>query len=123
MPIAAEAIQSVRAFTKKFATSGGKRSKEMAKTISTCLSYGNKIIRLSSDFIDKYATKDVKLIIEEDRNSFDYVYLTQDLIWLKGRKYDSKRNHINNFLKKIYRPPGGSIRIKGIESCFPVSSN
>jgi len=34
-----------------------------------------------------------------DRDSYDYVYNTQDLIELKGRKYHRKRNHIHNFKK------------------------
>lgn len=32
-----------------------------------------------------------------DRNNSDYIYLTEDLINLKGKKYDGKRNHINKF--------------------------
>ncbi|MDR2120793.1 MAG: phosphatidylglycerol lysyltransferase domain-containing protein [Tannerella sp.] len=33
---------------------------------------------------------------------FDYVYLRTDLAALKGKKYQAKRNHVNNF-KKRYR--------------------
>lgn len=40
-----------------------------------------------------------KIIFREDRNNFDYVYLTKDLIELKGKKFRQKRNHINKFLK------------------------
>jgi hypothetical protein len=32
-----------------------------------------------------------------DRNNYDYVYHTQDLINLSGKKYHSKRNHITRF--------------------------
>jgi len=39
------------------------------------------------------------LSIEPVRDQFDYVYKTQDLIKLAGRKYHSKRNHIHNFLQ------------------------
>ena len=35
-----------------------------------------------------------------DRNNSDYLYSTLDLIQLKGKKYDSKRNHINKFKSK-----------------------
>jgi hypothetical protein len=38
------------------------------------------------------------LLIEPTRDHFDYVYRSEDLIQLAGRKYHSKRNHINNFL-------------------------
>ncbi|CUH96063.1 hypothetical protein P22_2151 [Propionispora sp. 2/2-37] len=37
----------------------------------------------------------------EDRDNFDYVYNTQDLIELSGRKYHSKKNHLNSF-KRLY---------------------
>ena len=38
-------------------------------------------------------------IIERTPFNEDYVYLTSDLIELKGKKYHSKKNHINAFLK------------------------
>lgn len=34
----------------------------------------------------------------EDRSNFEYVYNTNDLANLEGRKYSSKRNHINSLL-------------------------
>ena len=34
-----------------------------------------------------------------ERDYFDYIYLREDLATLKGKKYQSKRNHINNFNK------------------------
>lgn len=37
--------------------------------------------------------------IVADENNADYVYLTEDLINLKGNKYQQKRNHLNAFLK------------------------
>jgi len=37
--------------------------------------------------------------IFNDENNQDYVYLTEDLIELKGKKYQQKRNHLNAFLK------------------------
>lgn len=36
-------------------------------------------------------------IFEEYRDSFDYVYHTKDLAFLKGRKYSKKKNKINKF--------------------------
>lgn len=35
-----------------------------------------------------------------ERDYFDYVYLRENLATLKGKKYQSKRNHINNFKKR-----------------------
>jgi hypothetical protein len=37
---------------------------------------------------------------ELDRDQSDYVYLTEDLIHLNGRKYHRKRNHIKQFKEK-----------------------
>lgn len=32
-----------------------------------------------------------------DRDSFDYIYAIEDLVTLKGRKFQRKRNHLNRF--------------------------
>lgn len=37
--------------------------------------------------------------IFSDENNADYVYLTEELINLKGNKFSQKRNHLNAFLK------------------------
>ena len=52
----------------------------------------------------------------ETRDYFDYVYTTEDLATLKGRKLASKRNHISFFLKSFdwsYEP----INRENIEQC------
>ena len=36
-------------------------------------------------------------VMEEVRDSFDYVYNSYDLAFLKGRKYSKKKNRVNNF--------------------------
>ncbi|MEG0517263.1 MAG: phosphatidylglycerol lysyltransferase domain-containing protein [Bacteroidales bacterium] len=38
-----------------------------------------------------------KFSFELTRNSFDYMYLAEDLISLRGKKFQSKRNHIARF--------------------------
>ncbi len=43
--------------------------------------------------------QDEAFFAEEDRDNFDYVYRTRDLVNLAGRKYDGKRNLIKNFKK------------------------
>jgi hypothetical protein len=40
------------------------------------------------------------LQLTEDRRTYDYIYRTEDLITLSGRKYHSKRNHISQFQRK-----------------------
>jgi hypothetical protein len=39
------------------------------------------------------------LLVEPTPDQFDYVYRSEDLIKLAGRKYHSKRNHISKFLR------------------------
>jgi hypothetical protein len=48
--------------------------------------------KLSSEFPEK-------LVVEPVRDSFDYIYDIDDLAHLKGKKLQSKRNHLNAFLK------------------------
>lgn len=38
-----------------------------------------------------------EITVHADRDGFDYVYNTSDLAELRGRKYHSKRNHLNRF--------------------------
>lgn len=40
-----------------------------------------------------------RFLIEEDRINFDYIYNTDDLIKLSGRKYHGQKNHYNSFIK------------------------
>lgn len=40
-----------------------------------------------------------RLSVKESRDSFDYVYLTERMISLSGKKLHSKRNHLNYFLE------------------------
>lgn len=80
---------------------------------------GNNNIKESMDALIAYTretkivfrlvnlTDDMKNIIEEiypqqftfeeRRDQFDYIYKVEDLLYLKGKKYQSKRNHINQF--------------------------
>lgn len=43
--------------------------------------------------------KECSTVVQEDRNSFDYVYEASALATLKGKKLQSKRNHLHAFLK------------------------
>lgn len=55
---------------------------------------------IDKNFIDdlkKYT--DYKIEVTEDVDDFEYVYKIQDLIDLRGRKYHSKKNHVNSFEK------------------------
>lgn len=54
---------------------------------------GQRLDEFRQKFGDKY-------IFVEDRNSFDYVYLRENLVNLPGKKFHSKRNHISTFSRK-----------------------
>jgi hypothetical protein len=59
-------------------------------------------------------------VFEVDRDNADYVYLASDLIELKGRKYDGKRNHIKRFEKK-YNYEYLSITDSLIDDCIRLT--
>lgn len=42
---------------------------------------------------------DYKIEVKEDIDDYEYVYNTNDLIELKGKKYHGKKNHVNSFEK------------------------
>ena len=42
-----------------------------------------------------------KFLYERDRDWYEYIYSSEDLITLVGKKYQAKRNHINKF-KRVY---------------------
>lgn len=55
---------------------------------------------VDEDFIrDLKKYTDYKIEVIEDIDDFEYVYKTNDLIELKGKKYHGKKNHVNSFEK------------------------
>lgn len=51
----------------------------------------------SAELISKHFGN--RLNVYLDRDSFDYIYLSEDLINLSGKKYQPKRNHISFFMR------------------------
>lgn len=41
-----------------------------------------------------------RLIITDQRDYFDYIYSSESLATLQGRRFHSKKNHVNSFVKK-----------------------
>ena len=59
-----------------------------------------KISRVPETMIVRIDWKGEGLLANLDRDQSDYIYLTEDLIKLEGRKYHRKRNHIKQFKEK-----------------------
>jgi hypothetical protein len=60
-----------------------------------------KIARVPEAVVTRVDWKASGMKAELDRSQCDYIYLVQDMIELKGRKYHRKRNHIKQF-QEIY---------------------
>ncbi len=69
---------------------------KIQETLRTCLAYAPRLARVPKALA---ALRCRGYKCEADRDNYDYVYLTQDLINLKGKKYDGKRNRIKKFGK------------------------
>lgn len=54
-----------------------------------------------------------------DRDNSDYLYNTVDLIGLRGKKYDGKRNHINRF-KKLHTYEYVSLECALLDECSRI---
>jgi len=80
--------------------------KDIKQTIEELIEYGIKqniteqVKRIDEETYSKLDK--TKLNIHEDRDSFDYVYLTDDLALLKGRKYSNKRAFVKKFCGEYY---------------------
>jgi len=59
-----------------------------------------KIARVPEAVVSQKDWKGEGFVAELDRSQSDYIYLTEDLIKLEGRRYHRKRNHIKQFKEK-----------------------
>jgi uncharacterized protein len=75
--------------------------KEILKTIKELLYWQKKQGREGKifGFIESLDNLNSEFMLEDVEIYSDYIYLVEDLINLKGKKYDGKRNHIKNFKK------------------------
>ena len=65
-----------------------------AETVRTCLTFAPRLSRVPQSYARRFCGE---LRCEPDRDNFDYVYLAEDLIQLRGKKYDGRRNRIRKF--------------------------
>lgn len=63
-----------------------------------------------------------KFIYTSDRDYADYIYLREDLVNLKGKKYQSKRNHINKFRKTYLNYRYTALTTKLIPACMELEA-
>ena len=79
---------------------------ETSAAVKKSYDYMKKTNNPSFIFMNEEEAKHISKIFPDefeiisDENAADYVYLTEDLINLKGNKFQQKRNHLNAFLKK-----------------------
>ncbi len=65
-----------------------------AGTVEACLELNPRLSRVPEAFALRYGSSHKR---EPDPDNFDYVYASEDLVELKGKKYDGKRNQIRKF--------------------------
>ena len=66
--------------------------------------------------LKKYTNLNYRII--EDRNDYEYIYNTKDLIDLQGKKYHSKKNQYNYFVKNYDYTISTVDSLKKIEDCI-----
>ncbi|MGC8684732.1 MAG: DUF2156 domain-containing protein [bacterium] len=78
------------------------------------------LFRVEERYVDLLKQFFPSVLYELDPDNADYIYLTSDLIELKGRKYDGKRNHIKRFKQK-YMYEYMSLTPELIDECMELT--
>ncbi len=124
-------IVSVRKNEKTFALCplGKENAEKFSDTIKTLKQYFNeKNLRLIFQRIEEKQLiyflncEELKFDYVADRDNSDYVYLAEDLITLKGKKFHAKRNHINKF-NKLYSFEYVELTNEHIEECIKINNS
>lgn len=100
----------------------GNTDKVIEKLIEDAHSKGRRfMMHAACHFIDSQVSDEMKerLVMEPNRDNFDYVYHREELATLKGHKFQQKRNHVNRFMKTYpgweYKPSTPELIKKCIE--------
>jgi hypothetical protein len=80
-----------------------------------------RVCRVDKAFVEKYVDPG-RYNVDLDRDNSDYVYLSQDLINLSGRKYHRKKNHLNQFTKN-YRFEYSPLDKALVSSCLNMQES
>lgn len=89
---------------------------KLEETVEICLSLASRLSRVSEKFLKKIRSGYLR---REDRDNFDYVYSTEELATLKGKKYDGKRNLIKKF-EKNYRAEVRPLAESDLAGCLEL---
>ncbi len=99
---------------------------EICRKVLTWLKDERGVAKPRIDRADKRLAEEVARLpgvaIEPVAAQFDYVYRTEDLIQLAGRKYHDKRNHINSF-RRSYRFAYEPLRATYLADCFKLAES
>jgi len=66
-----------------------------------------RIARATADDLQRLGITEDEFEITADRDQWDYIYLVEDLIELRGNRYHKKRNHLEQFTRQFeftYQP-------------------
>jgi len=69
---------------------------DVAAALRRLLGEGLTLYGADEDFVERYL-RDAEVNIEEDRDSFDYLHLREELATLPGQRYHKKKNRVNYF--------------------------
>ncbi len=85
----------------------------LAGTVDSCLELAPRLSRVPEAFALRHCASHR---LDPDPGNFDYVYASEDLARLKGKKYDGKRNRIRKFERTpAYRY--GKLGPENIDGC------
>lgn len=72
----------------------------IAAALGKLLSEGMLLYGADEVFVDRYLGRLEGIVIEEDRDAFDYLYRRMSLAELPGNRYHKKKNRINYFISR-----------------------
>ena len=73
---------------------------DVRKALNIMFADGLALYGADVQFIEKYLTENSTIQFTELRNSYDYLYLREELATLPGSRFHKKKNHINYFSKR-----------------------